>query len=250
MKQVFRLVRQFFLRLLAHRASTDQAFLDDLVIIAPHPDDEVLGCGGLIAKAVAAGQSVKVVILTSGGAAHNGCCAAGERLVEERRRELAREALEYLGLSAEHIVFLDWQDGKLPRQQDADFAAKANELASLLVRFNPSAVFCPHPFEEWSDHIAAEEMTRAALDQSRLNVTLYHYCVWFWYSLPLRKAFHCDWRNALTLDISKVYRRKQAAISAYMAPCAPCGNPWSGKLPKEFMRAFLWKKELFFKFVV
>jgi hypothetical protein len=65
--------------------------------------------------------------------------------------------------------------------------------------------------------------------------------------MPLRKALRIDWCRARLLDIRDVYEHKQAAIDEYLRPCAPCGNPWSGVLPREFINAFKWKKELFFE---
>jgi N-acetylglucosamine malate deacetylase 1 len=140
-------------------------------------------------------------------------------------------------------------------------------MSEIVARIQPDAVFCPHPFEGWSDHIAAEEMARAALAEvggqrsgavggqtvgrsgrwSPERVELYHYCVWFWFSMPLRKAFRVDWRNAVALDIRPVWHLKQKAIQTYLEDLAPCGKPTCGVLPKDFLRAFNWKKELFFR---
>jgi hypothetical protein len=44
-----------------------------------------------------------------------------------------------------------------------------------------------------------------------------------------------------------MYQRKQKAIERYMQTCAPCGTPWSGALPKQFLDGFRWEKEVFFK---
>ncbi|WP_240051127.1 PIG-L deacetylase family protein, partial [Bacteroides salyersiae] len=46
---------------------------ESLLIIAPHPDDEVIGCAGLIQRSLNKGNNVYVIILTGGEASHNGC---------------------------------------------------------------------------------------------------------------------------------------------------------------------------------
>ena len=75
-------------------------------------------------------------------------------------------------------------------------------------------------------------------------VQLYEYCVWFWYY----NAKVADWQQARVLSMTvEEHEAKLAAIDAYISPLAPCGNPWSGVLPRVFVNANRWKKELYFK---
>jgi LmbE family N-acetylglucosaminyl deacetylase len=217
-----------------------------LVVIAPHPDDEIFGCGGLIAHAKARQAQIHIILLTGGENAHENCCEVKEEDLSDKRRTLAMSAGAVLGLSSEAFTFMGWPDGNLEESILRD-SEKLMQLAGVIESFSPDAIFCPHPFEGWSDHVAAQGITRAAIKCSKVKTTIYYYCVWFWHSMSLIKAFQCDWKNAFTLDIRDVYDQKQRAISEYMNPLAPCGNPWSGKLPNEFLKAFQWKKELFFK---
>ncbi|MDI9432759.1 MAG: PIG-L family deacetylase [Planctomycetota bacterium] len=215
--------------------------------MAPHPDDEVLGCGGLIARTVAAGGDVAVVVLSRGERSHASCCDLSGEAIGQRRVALAAEAAGRLSLPQERLIFLDWPDGQIagngPKEQDR----RVDELAGWIVRLRPEAVFAPHPFEGWVDHEAAERLTRTAIEGSGVSCRLFHYCVWFWFSMPLRRALQIDWRRARLLDIADVYDRKRAAMDAYLEPCAPCGNPWSGVLPPELLRTFRCRKELFFE---
>src|SRR5690349_12478109 len=73
-----------------------------LLVLAPHPDDEVIGCGGLVALHLREGRAVRVVVATDGG-------QAGEPA--ERQRE-SRAALASLGGGAE-IEFLNFPDRAL-----------------------------------------------------------------------------------------------------------------------------------------
>ena len=50
-----------------------------ILIIAPHPDDEVLGCSGLIQRSLKEGKQVDVVILSGGGKSHSGCCSIDKK---------------------------------------------------------------------------------------------------------------------------------------------------------------------------
>src|ERR1700712_4437889 len=72
------------------------------LILAPHPDDESLGCGGLIAACVAAGPPPIVVILTDGAGSHHSPSYPPERLRAVREQE-ARQAVAHLGLPPDRI---------------------------------------------------------------------------------------------------------------------------------------------------
>lgn len=247
-RTLVRASRQMVIRSLCNALSRRYTSLPvSLMVVAPHPDDEVLGCGGLIARVLAGGGQVRVIVLTGGEHAHNKCCNIEGDAVKQARRNLTSMAAIQLSLSADRVVFLDWGDGQIAKGEPEDLSRKVEELAAWIGRLRPEAVFAPHPFEGWADHEAAERITRAAIKRSGVACRLFHYCVWFWFSMPLRKAFKIDWHRARILDIRDVYEKKAAAMDAYLKPCAPCGNPWSGLLPKEFIQAFQWKKELFFE---
>ena len=219
------------------------------LIIAPHPDDEVLGCGGMIAKCSANGKATDILFLTEGEASHKGCCTVQVSQVGAQRRRLAGAANEILGVPQKRLHFLDKEDGELPRKGQDGFIDFAEKIAACLEKSAPEAVFCPHPFEGWSDHIAAAELTTAALKMLATSPIprLYHYCVWFWYSMPLKHAWRIDWRRSRLLDISEQFPLKRQAMRTNLDALAPCGHPWAGKLPPQFLRAFYWDKELFFE---
>lgn len=247
MRSAVRLLRQ---RLLRARALCGHGHLEEfksILVIAPHPDDEVFGCGGLIVRTLTEGGQVHVIVLTDGEHSHHSCCDLSSGRIRHARRDLAVKAAKPLSLDKNHITFLDWGDGQLTDARLAEIEQKVDELACQIRCLQPQVVFVPHPFEGWADHMAAELLTRSAIERSGITCKLFHYCVWFWFSMLLRRAFRVDWRRARLLDIRDVYSQKQAAMYAYLEPCAPCGNPWSGVLPPELLRAFRWNKELFFE---
>jgi LmbE family N-acetylglucosaminyl deacetylase len=219
------------------------------LIIAPHPDDEVFGCGGFLGKLVDSGVQAHVLFLTGGGGSHRACCMVGEEIVTVQRRLLAADAASVLGIPDNHLQFLGEVDGQLPRKGPGRFPLLSQKIADCIRAIQPKSVFCPHPFEGWADHMAAEELTRAALGTlpEAVRPRLFHYCVWFWYSMPLKQAIRIDWRQARLLDISAQLPLKRQAIRTYLQALAPCGYPWVGNLPAEFLRAFEWDKELFFE---
>lgn len=248
LRSSIRILRQCILRFLSRLFGTPfRGSLGPYLIVAPHPDDEVLGCGGLIAQTVALTGRVYIVFLTGGESSHDACCNLDRKAIKDARRGLFADAGRHLSIQVENVVFLDWGDGKIGREGHGESINNIKDLAGSIRKLRPAAVFAPHPFEGWSDHEAAERITRAAIERSGVSCKFFHYCVWFWFSMPLRKALRIDWSRARLLDIEDVYDQKRSAMDVYLKSCAPCGNPWSGRLPKEFTRAFHWKRELFFE---
>src|ERR1700753_4096951 len=94
--------------------------LDDVIgsgtclILAPHPDDESLGCGGLIAACVEAGRSPLVVVLTDGAGSHPNSRAFSPVRLRARRAQEVRDAVGILGLKENRLVFLDQPDAAAP----------------------------------------------------------------------------------------------------------------------------------------
>lgn len=209
-----------------------------VLIVAPHPDDEVLGCSGLIQRLLRAGKQVDVVILSGGGKSHAGCCQINESLLIDSRRNLSRKAADILGFPLKNLHFLNYSDGSISYD-----CHETEQLKSLIEKLQPDTIFVPHRGEGWSDHLAAGDIVRRLIDKDP-KIELYEYCVWFWFY----NVWNIDWKNARILAMSpQEHKMKNQAIDAYVLPKAPCGKPWSGVLPDMFVKANRWKKELYFK---
>jgi LmbE family N-acetylglucosaminyl deacetylase len=217
-----------------------------LVVVAPHPDDEVFGAGGLLAMATAKGLPVHVMFLTNGGGSHRGCCNLDEMDVGYKRCELSVEAAKFLGYPASTIHSFRQKDGALPHPGDPGFDKLVTEMADNMRNISPATILAPHPLEGWSDHIAAESLTRAAIAKLDRPIRLIHYCVWFWLSMPFHKTWWIKWSRASVLNIADVYDRREKAVNIYLNANAPCGNPWIGALPVLLLKILESKKELYF----
>lgn len=235
-KDLIRSVRVFVL----HGVFCSAKYLttcDKTLVVAPHPDDEVLGCSGLIQRLLREGKRVDVVILSGGGKSHAACCQIEESLLIDSRRSLSRKAAGILGLPLDNLHFLNYPDGCISYD-----CPETSQLKNLLKGLQPDAIFVPHRGEGWSDHLAAGAIVRKLVGKTS-KVELYAYCVWFWFY----NIWNIDWKNARILAMtSQEHRMKNRAIDAYVLPKAPCGKPWSGVLPGVFIKANRWKKELYF----
>lgn len=207
------------------------------VIIAPHPDDEVFGCGGLIASLVAEGNAPHVIVLTGGGGSHRGCCSTSESDIISERRELTHKAISVLGLPESHVHELDFLDGHIGEGNSEE----KKILEALILKINPNVILVPHQGEGWPDHLAARDL---GIELAGEDTEVYEYCVWMWYY----RQKNLDWNNAYVRKMTEAeHQKKLDAINIYHSALAPCGKPWVGVLPKLFVEANSTNIELFFK---
>ena len=117
------------------------------LVLAPHFDDEVLGCGGLLAQLTAAGAAVRVLFLTDGGG--GGEAVADRDGYRLRRRQEALAAAAVLGIAG--CDFLDLPDGGLAQH----LAQAVDGVRQALLGQRPELLLCPSPLEVTADHRAA-----------------------------------------------------------------------------------------------
>ena len=129
---------------------------ENVLVIAPHPDDDVIGCGGSIAKHVDAGRAVTVVFLTSGDA---GSLDHDRAALGIAREGEARAAAAALGVG--DLVFLREPDGPLDRAP-----LLIDPLVRLLRARRPGVVYLPHRGDGGTDHRAASAATEEALGRA------------------------------------------------------------------------------------
>ncbi|MGH9423774.1 MAG: PIG-L deacetylase family protein, partial [Thermoanaerobaculia bacterium] len=168
-----------------------------LLILAPHPDDEVIGCGGLLALHLRDGRPVYVVVATDGAQAGD----AAQREAE------SRAALAILGDVT--IEFLRFPDRALENASELDL-----RLAAILREQKPDLIAVPSPLEIHPDHIA---LSRAFCDLIAGDASLFAdlavaRVAFYEVSAPLRP-------NAL-IDITSVADSKYAAIQAHASQTA------------------------------
>lgn len=128
----------------------------NILVVAPHPDDDVIGCGGSIAKHRSNGHNVHVVYMTSGDA---GSIKISKKILGETREKEAVEALCVLGVSGH--TFLRLPDGYVSVDDDI-----LKRFIELIRETKPNVVYIPHAHDAHRDHkrthkIVAEAVRRA-----------------------------------------------------------------------------------------
>lgn len=120
-----------------------------LVVIAPHPDDEIIAATALIQCAVRSGWSVRVVVVTDGSASHqNSISWSATRLIAERRRETLRN-LRRLRIPKGSVTFLGLPDGGL-RELSASHSRRVS--IDLMRGRQPDIIVMPHRNDAHPDH--------------------------------------------------------------------------------------------------
>jgi LmbE family N-acetylglucosaminyl deacetylase len=173
----------------------------NVLVVAPHPDDEAIGCGGAICLHVARGDRVVVAFLTSGelGLKH----LSRDEAWRVREAE-ARSAGGILGVA--DMRFLRCPDWYL----NENLADTAGLLQPVMDAEGPQVIYFPHPQESHPDHQATARILDMTLQRCQKQpVALYGYEVWS----PLPAYDHIQ-------DISKVMARKLRAVRCHRSQLA------------------------------
>lgn len=157
---------------------------DKILIIAPHPDDESVGCGGLLAKY---SSQCEVWVLTDGR--YGG--KQDEETVKHIRTNEFQNEMNALGI--ERFKKFDIYDLHLFEKEDL----LINEDLSGFTK-----IFVSYRFDEHMDHQMAYKIIKRAMEGKNISAELYEYEVW----TPLQRATHF-------LDISEVIDLKEKSIS-------------------------------------
>lgn len=163
----------------------------NIVVLAPHIDDEIIGCGGTLCKHIDSGDRVSVIYMTDG--------SRGTKNFEEdtelcrQRRAEAAASNQILGIRSS--FFLDLADGS---EQPWDEAAP--KLAALLRQLSPQLIYLPPYYDLHADHRKTNALLRLAAPEYSGNLCVYE--VW----TPIQPN--------LLVNITPQMERKLAAIRA------------------------------------
>ncbi|WP_328316025.1 PIG-L deacetylase family protein [Streptomyces sp. NBC_00388] len=185
------------------------------VVVAAHPDDEVLGFGGSISLLAASGLDLTVVTVTDGERSHPHSRVETPGSLARIRAEETRAALDDLGAADADIVPLHVPDTEVARHEDRVADALADVVAG--------AVLCAAP---WTGDIHAdhEAAGRAALRASgAAGAACLHYPVWMWHWARPGDP-RVPWTAAARIVLPPAaLDRKTAAINRFTSQISPLG---------------------------
>ncbi|MFD4628417.1 PIG-L deacetylase family protein [Streptomyces sp. NPDC058284] len=197
-----------------------------VVVVAAHPDDEVLGFGGTIAALLDAHTEVHTVCLTDGEASHGPASASARSELAARRRAELAAALAELGPLPDP-VFAALPDTALDAYEDD----ATDVIGELLGRVGAAVCVAPWEGDLHSDHEAAGRAAGRACRRSSLP--LWSYPVWMWHwARP--HDLRVPWHRSGVLPLSdEVLERKQAAVARFVSQLEPRGPGGAPVLPAQ-----------------
>ena len=169
----------------------------DVLVVAPHADDEVFGCGGLLAFHAERGDRVRVLVLTDGAAGDPGRSEADIRAARQAESLAAGRAL---GIA--DYRFLGLPDGRLAEQADL-----VQRLSREVAEFQPRLIYGPSPQEMHADHrVASQALLEllAGLPAPAAPLTLLY-------------GVNSQVLANVLFDTTRLYPRKREAIACFVS---------------------------------
>lgn len=213
---------------------TEEMAETSVLVIAPHPDDETIGCAVTIMRKVDAGAAVHIVIASDGERSRRRSRYGPEELASIRRRE-AVTAIGRLGVPAENVTFLGLPDGQLANH----VGELRSRLSEIIDQVPTDQIFGPALADAHPDHRATAQVVRAITRNRAPGVEVYEYPVRYWELVPWTRSsgnpllnlwyFISDpvreWaRPPATLIMVREYSpRRRDALSVYAGEFEPPG---------------------------
>ena len=183
------------------------------LIIAPHADDEILGCAALIGTASARRGLAAIAFLTDSAGSHPCESDLDRRKLAALRRHEAGAAIRIMTKSAPSPLFLNWPDARPYPQGSLAFEATVTRLATLCDQARVDAIAVTGRHEPHCDHVAAFEVAAATANQALRPTRLFEYAVW---------TPHAPGRDFLALKTAPVsIGRRQAALAQHRSQMTP-----------------------------
>jgi len=171
-----------------------------ILVLSPHPDDEIIGCGGTILKYQGKGVPVTIVQLTDG----SNCAAvkgASPVFASTARLREAKKVANYIGIS-------DLRLWAIPEDQFAKTADTEAKMDQVLDELKPDLIFLPFINDLHTDHVLTNRILAGSLSrlsfQSKITICAYE----TWSIVPVNSY----------VDISEFFTRKANALALYPIP--------------------------------
>ncbi len=187
------------------------------LVVAPHPDDESLGCGGAIALLSSFGVSVNALLISDGTGSHSSSRKYPPPALLRLRESEAREALSRLGVPSSHAAFLRLKDGAVPGKDAPGFAEAVSSCQAYLADSRPQTILVPWRRDPHPDHRATSQIMQAALDGLTEKLRVLEYPVWAWERAAPEDVPQAQEAKAFRLDIREVAAAKRAAVDAHQS---------------------------------
>lgn len=222
------------------------------LIVAPHPDDETLGCGGAIALLAQFGHPVQVLVISDGTASHPNSRKYPEPKLRSLREQETLNALKLLGIKRSALTFLGLKDSAVPTPGNTGFEQAVAQCQTYLTALTPATICLPWRRDPHADHRASWQIMAQAISNLLISPRILEYPIWSWeqiedHDLPTPQQVQA-WR----LDISSVLPQKLAAIAQYRSQTTDLidDDPDGFQLTPEVLAHFDRNWELYLEVII
>lgn len=214
-----------------------------ILIVAPHPDDETLGCGGAIALLRRLNLPVEVLIVSDGTKSHPNSLKYPPFALKNLREAESLTALAILGVKSEMVTFFGLPDGAIDLSSQCETAIEL--CRNYLTRIAPSVIFLPWRNDPHEDHRASWEFLRLTSRNLSPSPRLIEYPIWDW-DTQQRRDFS-ESVHAWRLDITSVLDLKKQAIERYRSQISNLidDDPQGFRLSAEMLQNFTQPWEIY-----
>ncbi|GAP98764.1 PIG-L deacetylase family protein [Leptolyngbya sp. NIES-2104] len=216
-----------------------------VLIVAPHPDDETLGCGGAIALLRSHHYPVQVLVVSDGTMSHPRSRKFPAPILRQLREQETINALRILGVESENVRFLRLPDSLIENHIDLAIVQVRTYLQATV----PTTIFLPWRCDPHPDHRATWQLFDRAIESLSFSPRIIEYPIWDWdpeqRGTVATTAKVIGWR----LDTAEVGTLKQNAIAQYRSQTTDLINddPEGFRLTAELLSNFAQPWELFFE---
>jgi len=219
------------------------------VVVAPHPDDETLGCGGTVALLRNLNIPVHFIFVSDGTMSHPNSLKFPEEKLRRIREDEAEKAVLTLGGDKNNISFLRIKDTRVPYRSDAGFEKAVQQMVQIIGTAQPQTVFVPWQKDPHRDHQATWEIMSEVCRRLDNKPRILEYPIWFW---ELGQAEDLDWivkMKRVAVDITTSLNIKNEALRAHVSQVTGMidDDPDGFMLSAEVMAHFNIPTEVFFE---
>ncbi len=231
--------KDLFLAQAINVSNQDFDKVQSCLVLAPHPDDETLGCGGLIAMLRNKGANVFVIVTTDGSQSHPNSKAFPPKKVTLMRKEEVLGALHILGVSKQNVEFFDGKDASLPGKGEPGFDLLVDKLISGIEKYRPQLILVPYQLDPHCDHRATWQILQQAL-KSFKEIGVWEYPIWL-YELAEKHDIPTLKKGELKkVNIRNFLSLKKKAITSHISQTTSTINddPTGFMLTEEVIKHF------------
>ncbi len=213
------------------------------LVVAPHPDDESLGCGGAIRLLREKKMEVHVLVLSDGTLSHpNSNKFPPEKLRQLRENEII-EALKILGVDKKKAEFFRYKDRSVPNGNSKNRNEVIEKCRNYLSKITPQTILVPWRRDPHPDHRAAFSLLNAANKSAKII----EYPIWLWEIAESADAPQIGEVVAWRLDINRVSEKKQQAIRAHTSQTTDLidDDPYGFRLTDDILANFAESYEVY-----